>query len=350
MQGILDYALESIDKAKSAGEINEIVDSAIEEMNETPHFKVEYEATLKEIMDGLQKIIDENIAEYEWLETRNLTSKKDEIINDLKSKNKYLIVKNSDEYISDTLLDFGNYVNTLVALYPDIQSPIQTLNNHYNGLPLEYYGVDEKANLDNIYENAINALETLTNKEEIEEIVNTAISEMNKIPNFKTEYMTITKEISDSIQAKINEKVKENEWFAKRNLETKKDTILSNIESIDKYEVYKNSDTYVNNAIKEFNDYIVELDLLYTKITEAIATINDCDSSGKKVKKLIQEYIEKVELAENQAHVDELMSEFKEEYNKLTENGLFNCSSGAICFMNLFAVLSLALIILRKKQ
>ena len=170
---------------------------------------------------------------------------------------------------------------------------------------------------------------------------------MNEVPSFKAEYNEKIKEIDDAIQVLIDENIADNEWFAKRNLSAKKDEIINAIKQETKINVYKDTKTYLNNAKTEFNKYIQELRVLYIKIKNVVLTLNGYDKTKKGADELISEYIEKIELAENKDMVVTLENEFKTKYEELSNKS--KCSFGVMSFMNLFAVLSLAIIIFRKK-
>ena len=143
---------------------------------------------------------------------------------------------------------------------------------------------------------------------------------MNHVPNFKAEYEEIIKGISDELDELINESITKNAWFEKRNLPAKKSAILSEVEANNKYKVYMNDSTYKKNALKEMEEYISDLSGLYSKIKAVVATISNYDTSIDGAKELIDEYVEKIELADSKEQVEQYKTEFKTAYNEL-ENG-----------------------------
>ena len=106
---------------------------------------------------------------------------------------------------------------------------------------------------------------------------------------------------------------------------------------------------YISTAKKDFNAYISELNSLYSKVKAVISTFNSYDDTIDGAKELIDEYIQKVELAESKEHVDELKVEFREAYDKLNDKKSSGCSFGVINFINLFAVISMAIFVFKKK-
>ena len=110
-----------------------------------------------------------------------------------------------------------------------------------------------------------------------------------------------------------------------------------------------NDNEYISTAKKDFNAYISELNSLYSKVKAVISTFNSYDDTIDGAKELIDEYIQKVELAESKEHVDELKVEFREAYDKLNDKKSSGCSFGVINFINLFAVISMAIFVFKKK-
>lgn len=249
--------------------------------------------------------------------------------------------------------NFKKAMDAFKVLAEELAEPIltakTTLNNHYNDFELDYYESQDQKDLKGVLDNALLALEDVKSQEEITEIVNAAILEMNQVPNFKAEYNATIKEIEDTLDSLIKENIEKNEWFAKRNLNDKKDEIVNAIKSEPKFRVYMNDNEYLSNAKKDFNAYISELNSLYSKVKAVISTFNSYDNTIEGAKELIDEYIQKVELAESKEHIDELKVEFREAYDKLKDKKSSGCSFGVINFINLFAVISMAIFVFKKK-
>ncbi|MBE6130526.1 MAG: hypothetical protein E7183_02285 [Erysipelotrichaceae bacterium] len=347
LDSILANAIDSLNKISSQDEIESIVNDAKSAMNEVPTFKEAYDEIINEINDAIDLAINELILNDEWLANRNYEDAKENIINNIKNENKVLVYQNSTTYINNAKNACNEYVNELKELYKVIQEPIQSLKDYCTNLGLDYYEDVDKQTLNTILENAIAELNQVDAKSEIDEIITNAKLAMNEVPSFKAAYNAKIKEIDDTIQTLINENIADNEWFAKRNLTAKKDEIINAIKNESKINVYKDTNTYLNNAKKEFNEYVQDLRVLYIKIKNVVSTINSYDDSKKGASELISEYIEKIELAENKEMVVTLENEFKTKYEELSNKS--KCSFGVISFINLFAALSLALIIFRKK-
>ena len=361
LQGLLEDGIEAIDNAKSKGEIEKIVSDAILEMDDTPHFKVEYEAIIKDLEESLKAIIDESIAENSWLESQNLSLKMEVIIDGVKEINKYKVYKNSDDYIEDAKKELNAHISELNDLYEQMQKELQAeiqkqtevLNNHYNSLDLEHYSPSDLEKLSTTLANALESLKNVNTLEEVSVIVSSALKTMNEAHNFKAEYDAIIKEITDALDAAVNETLAKDEWFKKFDLANKKEIILNNLTKEDKYTVYANSATYIDSAKKELNDYLTELDSLYSAINTAIDTIKAFDTSREGAKALIDEYVEKVKDALDTENVNKIQNEFEQKYNNLPKpeepKPSSNCKLGVLSFVNLFTVLAFALLILRKK-
>ena len=251
------------------------------------------------------------------------------------------------------ITNFKKDMDAFKVLADELAEPIQTakttLNNHYNSFELDYYESQDQKDLKGVLDNAILALDGVKSQEEITDIVDAAILEMNQVPNFKADYNATIKEIEDTLDSLIKENIEKNEWFAKRNLNAKKDEIVNKIKSEPKFRVYMNDNEYISTAKKDFNAYISELNSLYSKVKAVISTFNSYDDTIDGAKELIDEYIQKVELAESKEHVDELKVEFREAYDKLNDKKSSGCSFGVINFINLFAVLSMAIFVFKKK-
>ena len=251
------------------------------------------------------------------------------------------------------ITNFKKDMDAFKVLAEELAEPIQTakttLNNHYNSFELDYYESQDQKDLKGVLDNAILALDGVKSQEEITDIVDAAILEMNQVPNFKADYNATIKEIEDTLDSLIKENIEKNEWFAKRNLNAKKDEIVNKIKSEPKFRVYMNDNEYISTAKKDFNTYISELNSLYSKVKAVITTFNSYDDTIDGAKELIDEYIQKVELAESKEHVDELKVEFREAYDKLNDKKSSGCSFGVINFINLFAVISMAIFVFKKK-
>ena len=251
------------------------------------------------------------------------------------------------------ITNFKKDMDAFKVLAEELAEPIQTakttLNNHYNSFELDYYESQDQKDLKGVLDNAILALDGVKSQEEITDIVDAAILEMNQVPNFKADYNATIKEIEDTLDSLIKENIEKNEWFAKRNLNAKKDEIVNKIKSEPKFRVYMNDNEYISTAKKDFNAYISELNSLYSKVKAVISTFNSYDNTIDGAKELIDEYIQKVELAESKEHVDELKVEFREAYDKLNDKKSSGCSFGVINFINLFAVISMAIFVFKKK-
>ena len=251
------------------------------------------------------------------------------------------------------ITNFKKDMDAFKVLAEELAEPIQTakttLNNHYNSFELDYYESQDQKDLKGVLDNAILALDGVKSQEEITDIVDAAILEMNQVPNFRADYNATIKEIEDTLDSLIKENIEKNEWFAKRNLNAKKDEIVNKIKSEPKFRVYMNDNEYISTAKKDFNTYISELNSLYSKVKAVITTFNSYDDTIDGAKELIDEYIQKVELAESKEHVDELKVEFREAYDKLNDKKSSGCSFGVINFINLFAVISMAIFVFKKK-
>ncbi|MBP3503651.1 MAG: family 10 glycosylhydrolase [Bacilli bacterium] len=249
--------------------------------------------------------------------------------------------------------NFKKAMDAFKVLAEELAEPIltakTTLNNHYNGFELDYYESQDQKDLKGVLDNALLALEDVKSQEEITDIVDAAILEMNQVPNFKADYNATIKEIEDTLDSLIKENIEKNEWFAKRNLNAKKGEIVNAIKSEPKFRVYMNDNEYISNAKKDFNAYISELNSLYSKVKAVISTFNSYDNTIEGAKELIDEYIQKVELAESKEQIDELKVEFREAYDKLKDKKSSGCSFGVINFINLFAVISMAIFVFKKK-
>ena len=292
----------------------------------------------------------ETITNYKNL--NEYTSETQSKIKTLITSTKVLI--NEQTTVSDltkVLNDFKTEADKYKVLSEELRVPIQTakdtLNAYYNALELDFYESQDQKNLKGVLENALLALNDVKSQKEIDVIVNDAIKEIDETPHFKAEYLEIIAAINEEIDTLIATNIEKNSWFAKRNLEGKKLEIIDKVKSENKYSVYKNQQDYIYNATKEFNTYINDLSSLYSRIKAVVNTFNGYNKSVKGAEELINEYIEKVELANSKEHIDELKEEFKVKYSKLSKKG---CSLGVVNFVNLLAAISLAAIILKKKQ
>ena len=252
--------------------------------------------------------------------------------------------------------EFKNKADEFKELQEELKDPIakatEELNKHYNSFDKDFYESQEQLDLKEILDKAIESINVAKSEEDITSIVNSATQAMNQVPNFKAEYEEIIKGISDELDELINESITKNAWFEKRNLPAKKSAILSEVEANNKYKVYMNDSTYKKNALKEMEEYISDLSGLYSKIKAVVSTISNYDTSIDGAKELIDEYVEKIELADSKEQVEQYKTEFKTAYNEL-ENGDSNeggCASASIHIVSLLAALSLVVIFLRKRH
>ena len=151
----------------------------------------------------------------------------------------------------------------------------------------------------------------------------------------------------------IDEKIAANEWFAKRDLNAKKAEILAELDKEVKQRVLVNPTFYGNQAESDLQAYIKTLNTLYIKISAVVKVITSHDGTIKGGQDLIDEYVEKVELANSAEEVDELKEEFKGKYDKLKSpapsTSTSGCQMGFVNLFNIFSILALAIILKRKR-
>ena len=291
----------------------------------------------------------ETVTSYKYLDdyTIETQSKIKILINNTKVQiNEQATIDEVNKVVSDFKVEADKFKTLDDELSSSIQAAKDKLTNYYNALEIDFYESQDKLNMEGIIEDAFLALNDVKSNSEIDAIVDAAIKEIDATPHFKAEYEEIIQSIDSELQALIESNIAKNEWFANRNLQDKKNEIINNIKAETKFSVYKNKNTYISSAKKEFNTYINDLNSLYIKINAVVNLIDGYDKSIDGAEELIKEYIEKVKLAEDKEQVDEIKAEFKKKYDRLEG---FNCSFGVVSFINLFAVISLMVIVLKKK-
>ena len=291
----------------------------------------------------------ETVTSYKYLDdyTIETQSKIKILINNTKVQiNEQSTIDEVNKVVSDFKVEADKFKTLDDELSSSIQAAKDKLTNYYNALEIDFYESQDKLNMEGIIEDAFLALNAVKSNSEIDAIVDAAIKEIDATPHFKAEYEEIIQTIDSELQALIESNIAKNEWFANRNLQDKKNEIINNIKAETKFSVYKNKNTYISSAKKEFNTYINDLNSLFIKINAVVNLIDGYDKSIDGAEELIKEYIEKVKLAEDKEQVDEIKAEFKKKYDRLEG---FNCSFGVVSFINLFAVISLMVIVLKKK-
>ena len=291
----------------------------------------------------------ETVTSYKYLDdyTIETQSKIKILINNTKVQiNEQSTIDEVNKVVSDFKVEADKFKTLDDELSSSIQAAKDKLTNYYNALEIDFYESQDKLNMEGIIEDAFLALNDVKSNSEIDAIVDAAIKEIDATPHFKAEYEEIIQSIDSELQALIESNIAKNEWFANRNLQDKKNEIINNIKAETKFSVYKNKNTYISSAKKEFNTYINDLNSLFIKINAVVNLIDGYDKSIDGAEELIKEYIEKVKLAEDKEQVDEIKAEFKKKYDRLEG---FNCSFGVVSFINLFAVISLMVIVLKKK-
>ena len=291
----------------------------------------------------------ETVTSYKYLDdyTIETQSKIKILINNTKVQiNEQATIDEVNKVVSDFKVEADKFKTLDDELSSSIQAAKDKITNYYNALEIDFYESQDKLNMEGIIEDAFLALNDVKSNAEIDAIVDAAIKEIDATPHFKAEYEEIIQTIDSELQALIESNIAKNEWFANRNLQDKKNEIINNIKAETKFSVYKNKNTYISSAKKEFNTYINDLNSLYIKINAVVNVIDGYDKSIEGAEELIKEYIEKVKLAEDKDQVDEIKAEFKKKYDRLEG---FNCSFGVVSFINLFAVISLMVIVLKKK-
>lgn len=291
----------------------------------------------------------ETVTSYKYLDdyTIETQSKIKILINNTKVQiNEQATIDEVNKVVSDFKVEADKFKTLDDELSSSIQAAKDKITNYYNALEIDFYESQDKLNMEGIIEDAFLALNDVKSNAEIDAIVDAAIKEIDATPHFKAEYEEIIQTIDSELQALIESNIAKNEWFANRNLQDKKNEIINNIKAETKFSVYKNKNTYISSAKKEFNTYINDLNSLFIKINAVVNLIDGYDKSIDGAEELIKEYIEKVKLAEDKEQVDEIKAEFKKKYDRLEG---FNCSFGVVSFINLFAVISLMVIVLKKK-
>lgn len=291
----------------------------------------------------------ETVTSYKYLDdyTTETQSQIKILINNTKVQiNEQATIAEVNKVVNDFKVEADKFKTLNDELSAPIQAAKDKITNYYNALEIDFYESQDRKDMEGLIEDAFLALGDVKSNSEIDAIVDAAIKEIDATPHFKAEYEEIIQTIDSELQALIESNIAKNEWFANRNLQDKKNEIINNIKAETKFSVYKNKNTYISSAKKEFNTYINDLNSLYIKINAVVNVIDGYDKSIEGAEELIKEYIEKVKLAEDKEQVDEIKSEFKKKYDRLEG---FNCSFGVVSFINLFAVISLMVIVLKKK-
>ncbi len=291
----------------------------------------------------------ETVTSYKYLDdyTTETQSQIKILINNTKVQiNEQATIAEVNKVVNDFKVEADKFVTLNDELSAPIQAAKDKITNYYNALEIDFYESQDRKDMEGIIQDAFSALNDVKSNSEIAAIVDAAIKEIDATPHFKAEYEEIIQTIDSELQALIESNIAKNEWFANRNLQDKKNEIINNIKAETKFSVYKNKNTYISSAKKEFNTYINDLNSLYIKINAVVKVIDGYDKSIEGAEELIKEYIEKVKLAEDKEQVDEIKAEFKKKYDRLEG---FNCSFGVVSFINLFAVISLMVIVLKKK-
>ena len=206
--------------------------------------------------------------------------------------------------------------------------------------------------MESIYEEAYTALEAAFSETEITKKVNNAIAAMSEIKDFKAEYEVVISNIDSDLQYIIDTKVESNPWYAKRGLDEKKAELLAEIRKETKQRVLINSNFYGNAAEEDLKDYIASLSTIFGKINAVTGIIKAHDNTIDGAQELIDEYVEKVELANSIEEVDELKAEFKDKYDALKkpQSNTSSCAMGFVNVLNMFSILGIAILAFRRRK
>ena len=240
-----------------------------------------------------------------------------------------------------------------VELKNAIDAGKKQLDDFYNSLSLDYYYYEDQTELEKIYTEAYESLNSVFSESEVTNKVSAAIAALSEIKDFKEAYDKVIAGIALDLQEMIDEKIAANEWFAKRDLNAKKAEILAELDKEVKQRVLVNPTFYGNQAESDLQAYIKTLNTLYIKISAVVKVITSHDGTIKGGQDLIDEYVEKVELANSAEEVDELKEEFKGKYDKLKSpapsTSTSGCQMGFVNLFNIFSILALAIILKRKR-
>ena len=258
--------------------------------------------------------------------------------------------------VQTTLNDFKAEMDKFLPREEELKNAIdagkKTLDNYYNALELDYYYKEDVDELESIYEDAYKALEAAFSETEITKKVDNAIAAMSEIKDFKTEYEKVINKIDSDLQYIIDSKVENNPWYGKRGLDVKKAELIEEIRKETKQRVLINPNFYGNAAEDDLKSYIDSLSTIFGKINAVAGIIKAHDSTINGAQELIDEYVEKVELANSIEEVDELKAEFKDKYDALKkpQPTTSSCSMAFVNAFNMFSVLGVAILAFRRRK
>lgn len=260
------------------------------------------------------------------------------------------------EDVKSVLKDFKAEMDKFLPRELELKNAIDAgkkiLDDYYNALNFDYYYKEDLDELELIYEEAYETISNALSETEITKKVNNAIAAMSEIKDFKVEYEKVIAEIDANLQYIIDDKVESNPWYAKRGLDVKKAELIDEIRKETKQRVLVNPTFYSSIAENDLNDYIDSLSKIYGKIKAVTVTIKAHDNTVKGAQALIDEYVEKVELANSIEEVDELKAEFKDKYNALKkpQPTTSSCSMAFVNVLNMFSILGVAILAFRRRK
>lgn len=264
--------------------------------------------------------------------------------------------------VDSTLSTFKNTISTYpiakVELKDAINNAITEVNNYYNTIDLSYYEEYLHASLENLLVSAKEEISEALSEEIISQAVTQFKTDINAIPNVKDEFDQAINSINNSLNNKIQSLIKTNEWLKdyEARLVVYKMELINELKTQNKIDISKFPSKYSSNLGSQLENYIYVIkaeiedqQALDTAKDDAIKVINTYENSldGHLVVK--EKYINKINKAKTIEDVNNLLTEFKKEYDSVEEKKA-SCNLFGVNLISILSAVSLLYVIIRKKH
>ena len=203
-------------------------------------------------------------------------------------------------------------------LNPIRTEAIQELEEYHNNLELDYYTNIDKLTMEDDLEDAKDRINQALSSTDIKKIVNETKELLDKYPNFKEEYLTKSTSFTNYINELASEYKDYSVYETYYNSEVEQ--LIQTALKIEKGTFVNNYDSILQTnelRLLDLQDEITKIVKAYNLAYKRIENYSDDVKGAKELKEL---YLSKIKENTDIDKFNNLVEEFKEEYNKLKQN------------------------------
>ena len=344
---IIRETTNSINRATSISEIEQIfntykqkidnVDTLADELN---NYKNEYSKLVRDY------VILYAYSPEDQVKLNKLIADTQDLIGAAKSINE---INTIFEQFKTKVDAFDTLEEALVKIKAELKQKINDLRDTYD---LSKYLDNDARRINQLFIDFLNDVDSIQSAKDANDLYTGLELELSEYKTIEVLYSEAINEITNTLTSYLEDLIPTvDALFDPKPLTTVLNNYLSSLNSADKETIIKNKNSYIQNGRDELDKKVTQLKELKQKVTGAIEAINKYDKSVEGVQDLIATYTTKIKNATSVEEVDELLLNFDNEYNSLTDKGCGGCGNESLSIvLSIITASSLLFFAFRKRH